>query len=180
MSASTAYIATGGDNGILRLWKVKYQNNNINSVALDKEIAMHSAQINGVAFNGGSDLVFSASSDKTCRVFSVKDGKQLRCLSFSVPPLNTKFEFRSCLYLYRDLIIRFHPGMNCLITLATLTRKESYVTFWNVAKDFDPIDSIKIHDNTSYRLTATDNKLAVGSNDGYVTIFDIKYIMKCI
>ena len=64
--------------------------------------------------------------------------------------------------------------MNCLVTLATQTRKESYVTFWSLAKDYDPIDSIKIHDNTCYRMTVAPNKLAVGSNDGYVTVFDIK------
>ena len=48
------------------------------------------------------------------------------------------------------------------------------MTFWNPAKDFDPIDSINIHDKTSYKLAIADNKLAVGSNNGYVIIFDMK------
>ncbi len=166
MSQSGAYIATGGDEGILRLWKVKYLNNNVNSILPDKELPMHSAQINAVCFSPNSELVFSASSDRTCRVFSVKDGKPLHCLSFGVPGIPNNFEFRAC---------AFHPRMNCLVTLATQTRRESYVNFWSLAKDFDPIDSVKIHDNTCYRLALTDGKMAVGSNDGYLTLFDLKY-----
>ena len=167
MSPSGAYIATGGTEGVLRIFKVKYSNNNVSSVVLEKELPMHSAQINAVGFTPKSDLVFSASSDRTCRIFNTRDWKQVRCLSFGLPSLNTKFEFRAA---------TFHPKLDCLVTLATQTRKESYLTFWSVAKDFDPLDSVKIHDNTSYRLAlGSGDKLAVGSNDGYVTIFDTKY-----
>ena len=98
MSPSGAHIATGGDDGVLRLWKVRYLNNNINSVLLEREMPVHSAQINSVAFNAASDVVYSASSDRTCRVFSIRDGRQLQCLSFGVPTISTKFEFRSCAY----------------------------------------------------------------------------------
>ena len=99
MSPSGVYVATGGDEGVLRLWKVKYVNNNVSGVTLEREIAMHSAQINAVGFTSDSNIVFSGSSDHTCRLFSVSDGKQLRCLSFSVPRLGRPLEFRACTYL---------------------------------------------------------------------------------
>lgn len=90
------YVATGGSDCILRLWRVKYVSNNINGVILEKQMGPHLGQINGVVFSAASDLVFSASSDKTCRVFSVKDGKQLHCLSFSVPNIGHPLDFRAC------------------------------------------------------------------------------------
>jgi len=69
---------------------------------------------------------------------------------------------------------RFHPKLNCLVTLGTQIRKESYLTFWNMNKNYDPWDSFKIHDQTCYHLVRGGDKLAIGSNDGHVLIFDTK------
>jgi WD40 repeat protein len=96
MSPSGVYVATGGDDGVLRVWKVKYVSNNINGLAMERELAMHSAQINSVGFTADSSVVFSGSSDHTCRLFSVRDGKQLQCLSFTLPRLNQQLSFPAC------------------------------------------------------------------------------------
>lgn len=61
------------------------------------------------------------------------------------------------------------------MTLATQAHRESYLTFWNKSKNFDPWDSVKIHDQTCYHLAMGGDKLAIGSNDGYVCIFDTRY-----
>ena len=70
---------------------------------------------------------------------------------------------------------RFDQRLNCLVTLATQIRKESYLTFWNANKNYDPWETVKIHNQTCYHLVMADNKVAVGTNDGYVVVFDTKY-----
>jgi len=169
MSPTGDFIATGGSSGILRIYRAKYQNNNLNSVSLEKEIAMHSAQINSVGFGLKGEYVFSASIDKTCRIYSTKDWKQLRCLSLGLPNLNTKLEFR---------VAAFDPKLNSIVTLAAATRKETYLTFWNASKDFDPIDTIRIHETMCQKLSiGSSGKIALGANDGNLIIFDTKYFL---
>jgi len=96
LSPNGTVIATGGSEGILRLWKVRYDRNNINGVVFDRQMNAHLEKINGIAFNLTGELVFSASSDRTCRVYNVKDGRQIHCLSLSIPNIGRKLEFRAC------------------------------------------------------------------------------------
>ena len=103
MSSRGDFIATGGLSGILKIFRVKFVANKVNSVTLEKELPVHSAQINVVGFNLKGDILFSASSDRTCRIFSTRDWHQLHCLSLGVPSIDTKFEFRGALYIQRKL-----------------------------------------------------------------------------
>jgi WD40 repeat protein len=95
MSAKGDFIAAGGVDGVLRVFRVKYSNNKVNSLVPEKELAVHSAQINAVGFNSKGDVLFSASSDRTCRIFSTQDWKLLHCLTLETAA--TKFEFRDAL-----------------------------------------------------------------------------------
>jgi len=95
MSSKGDFIAAGGIDGVLRIFRVKYSSNKVNSLMPEKELAVHSAQINAVGFSPKGDVLFSASSDKTCRIFSTQDWKLLHCLSLENSA--TRFEFRDAL-----------------------------------------------------------------------------------
>lgn len=97
MSTKGELIVAGGMDGIVRVFKVRYSNNNVNSVVLEKELAVHSAQINAVGFSAKDDILFSASSDKTCKVFSTQDWKLLHSLSLGASTLGGNLEFRDAL-----------------------------------------------------------------------------------
>ncbi|KAK4200781.1 WD40-repeat-containing domain protein [Triangularia verruculosa] len=67
------FIATGSQDGILKLW----DSNGDNRLVLSG----HSSRINDVVFSPGSSLIASASADMSLRVWDMEDGSNLHTLS---------------------------------------------------------------------------------------------------
>jgi len=75
-SNNNKLIVSGGADGFMRIFKVISNDSGIiMDFELQTELGQHSKEINDVALNPDNSLAISASIDKTCRIYSLKDNK---------------------------------------------------------------------------------------------------------
>ena len=162
-SKDNKFVIWGGEEGIIRMYSVVYENNNIiTGFELDNEFGAHSEGINDISINSDSSMVASSSVDKTWRIYSVKTGKWVKKLSFSEGIGVENLQFKGIL---------FSPDSKYLYTLATKFKGRSYLIKWD-AKDenFNPIDTTPAHTGPSWimNINSQGNNIAIGTNDGFV------------
>lgn len=75
-SQDNKLIVSGGEDGVMRVFRVNYSGSTkIDGFELAHELGIHSEAINDVCINQDNTLAISSSSDKTCRIYSLKDEK---------------------------------------------------------------------------------------------------------
>ena len=162
-SKDNRYIICGGEEGIIRMYNVTYEGkNSITGFELENEFGAHSESINDVSINSDNSMIASSSTDKTWRIYSVKDGKWIKKLAFSEGVGVENLQFKGVI---------FSPDSKYLYTLATKFKGRSYLIKWD-AKDenFNPIDTTPAHTGPSWimNINSQGNNIAIGTNDGYV------------
>ena len=161
-SSDDQYIVSGGEDGTMRIFKVIYEGKDIHSLEQQIELGSHSRDINDVSINRSNQLAVSSSSDKTWRIYTIKDGKCIKRLSFSEDIGVENLQFKGAL---------FSPDERYLYTLATKIKGKSYLIKWDAkSENFDPIDTMEAHRNPSciMNIDYSGSNIAIGTNDGHV------------
>lgn len=75
-SQDCSLIVSGGEDGVMKIFKVISSGaNKYSGIELQIELGVHSEAINDVCINKDNSLAISSSTDKTCRIYSLKDNK---------------------------------------------------------------------------------------------------------
>lgn len=75
-SLDNKMFVAGGEEGVMRVFSVNYDGaNRPTSFDLVNELGIHSAPINDVCLNPDKTMAISSSTDKTCRIYTLKDNK---------------------------------------------------------------------------------------------------------
>jgi COMPASS component SWD3 len=166
-SRDNKLIVTGGEDGIMRVYKVIFSDTNlISGFELSDELGAHSQGITDVCINQDSSIVVSASVDKTLRIYSLKDKHCIKKLAFSEGIGSENLQFKG---------VVFSPDSRFIYSLATRFKGRSYLIKWDAKSDnFDPIDTTPAHHGPSCTMNITEDgrKIAIGTNDGHVVGID--------
>mmetsp|Transcript_3755 Transcript_3755/g.3484 ORF Transcript_3755/g.3484 Transcript_3755/m.3484 type:complete len:238 (+) Transcript_3755:200-913(+) len=162
-SQDNKIIISGGEEGILRVFKVNFAApNQVSGFELTNELGQHSEGITDISINSDNSLVVSASTDKTCRIYTLKDEKCIKRLSFSEGIGMENLKFKGSL---------FSPDSRFLYALATSFKGRSYLIKWDAkSENFDPIDTTPVHTGPScaFDLSSDGSNAAIGTNNGHV------------
>lgn len=93
-------IATGGNDRTVRVWSINKTGNKY-TVNKEHEFKEHEGTVNFVDFGYENHLLCSASSDKTCLIYSLKTEECLQTLTFAEDSNSTNLAFHSC-YFSKD------------------------------------------------------------------------------
>mmetsp|Transcript_13771 Transcript_13771/g.12208 ORF Transcript_13771/g.12208 Transcript_13771/m.12208 type:complete len:127 (+) Transcript_13771:411-791(+) len=126
----------------MRVYKVTYTDpTQISGFELANELGIHNQGINDVSLNLDNSLAVSCSTDKTCRIYTLKDNKCVKRLSFSEGVGVENLQFKGSI---------FSPDMRFLYALATRFKGRSYLIKWDAkSENFDPIDTTPVHKGPS-------------------------------
>jgi WD40 repeat protein len=143
-------LASGSQNGIVRLWDVETGK----VVARWKE---HTKAVTSVCWSPNGERVVSGSYDRTARVWDVKSGEPAQGLN----PIKTGHE-----YVYA---VSYSPKTK---VIATGGYKKSGIKIWG-AKTGKLLSKIEVdRDIWSLAWTSDEKKLIAGTFDGSIRIFD--------
>ena len=174
-------LATGDENGSLKLFKIEFNNNEINTI---NEIASntnaHWRGINKIFFGKKNNINFliTASGDGTCKIFDITNPSLIKNVSF--------FSFRKthsepANYLMRDLI--YINEKNLAYTIQSLQKGKSFLTKWNTSNiNFvEPIETIEISrvPCTSFDITENKKYLGITDSQGKIFFVDAKNMEIC-
>ena len=170
-------LAAGDDSGSLMLFKINFNNNEINSI---EEVASnpiaHYRGINKIAFGFKNTINFliTASGDGTCKIFEISKPniktflKMVSFFSFR------QFIFEPANYFMRDLI--FVNDKNIVYTLQSPKEGKSFLTKWDASNiNFvKPIKTIKISNVPcpSFELTKDKNYFGITDREGRIFFVD--------
>lgn len=174
-------LATGGDNGALKLFKIIFNNNNISSI---NEIASnenaHYRNINKIVFSQRNEqkYLITASGDGTCKIFDISEpsGNQMKMTCF--------FSFRQSLsepanYFMRDII--YIKEKHIAYTIQSPRNGNSFLTKWNLTNvnSAKPIQTIEVSNVpcTSFDLSGDQNYLGITDSEGQIIFVDTKNMM---
>ncbi len=141
-SQDNKIIISGGKEGVLRVFKVIFEGpKQISGFELTNELGQHSEGITDVSISSDNSLVVSASTDKTCRIYTLKDEKCVKRLSFSEGIGVENLKFKGSI---------FSQDSRFLYALATKFKGRSYLIKWDAkSENFDPIDTTAVHTGPS-------------------------------
>jgi WD40 repeat protein len=142
--------------------------NKLSDIKIIKEQQAHSKDINDILFL--NDKLISASSDGMCRIFELSTLKFLKFLSFRVNEKEKNYSFRG---------IKYDKYNNCLITVQTPQKGNTYITKWNIS-NFNPILTVCIYGSiiTSMDFSEKVGVLGLGSGDGKIFFYDSSSLSK--
>jgi prolactin regulatory element-binding protein len=177
-SLNSDMLATGGEDGILRVWKVGGAGKDVTKLV---ECKGHEKPINEVDFSPDGTMLITSSKDKTCRLWKASDGKELCVLPTATGKLDPKAK-RPAIYIYRGC--RFIGGNNNIITVQTPTRGPAYLTKWAVnvtagdKSDFTatcvPLQTVTLAQEPvcEMKLNASGTLIGIGSNGGKLIVLN--------
>jgi prolactin regulatory element-binding protein len=178
-SLNSDLLATGGEDGVLRVWKVAGGGKDVTKAV---ECKGHEKPINEVDFSPDGTMLITSSKDKTCRLWKASDGKELCVLPTATGKLDPKAK-RPAIYIYRGC--RFIGGNSNIITVQTPTRGPAYLTKWavNVTASGDkadftatcvPLQTITLAQEPvcEMKLNAAGTLIGIGSNGGTLMVLN--------
>lgn len=172
-------LATGDDNGSLKLFKINF---NVNDIASINEIGSnedaHYKGINKIAFSFRNKNIFliTASGDGTCKIFDISNSSEktlIKMISF--------FSFRESIsefanHFMRDLI--YIEDKHFAYTIQSPRKGKSYLTKWdlNNVNCVKPIETINISNEPCNSFDLTEDKKYFGIIDveGRTIYVDVK------
>ena len=175
LALSPTYLCTGASNGNLKVFGLKFQNNDISSVDLVRENTnAHIRTINNIILIPEKKILITASGDGTCKMFEIATLKMLRKISF-----RAKIEETSN-YFMRD--IQYDRYNNILYTLQSPLRGKSYITKWDLYRNLDPISTIEVNDIVCSSMDYSDRLgiLGVVDSEGHIIYVDVSGEMSVI
>ena len=144
-------LASGGDNGIFKLWDVA-------TGASTATLSGHTGHVRSVAFSPDGGIVASVSRDQTVRLWDVATGSNTRTLWGHTGNVNT---------------VAFSPDGNMLASGAS----DHTIRLWDVATGAT-ITTLSRHTDHvhSVAFSPDGNMLASGAKDGYINLWDVSDI----
>lgn len=163
-------LATGDDNGSLRLFKINFSENKINSIdEICRNDNAHSRGINKIIFftRNKSKFLLTASQDGTCKIFDINNLSIKMISFFSFRQFQSEFSN----YFMRDLILINQS--NLVYTLQSMAKGKSFLTKWDISNiNFvKPIETIKISDIPCFSFDITENNNYLGTADSQGNIY---------
>lgn len=155
-SIDNSMIVTGGDDGVARVWSVSDDG----KLNMTKQLHSHHQGISGVTINPEMTTVISCSKDKTARIYNLEKGTCVKRLSFGPSASTPNLLFREIIWREKD-IVTLLSGM-----------KSTYVVTWDHTKDFAPLKYGQVHNKAACSMAVLGDRIAVGTNDGYVVQAD--------
>lgn len=163
------YVVTGGDDKIVRAWKLDI-NKNDDVVTGAKEIRKFTSHITpvtnlDVTFNHELIASIGSSDEKHCLIHDFQTGSLLNELTFQ-----EDLAFVGCI---------FSLHAKYLYTLVSEKGKSSYVTRWDAKRrEFPSLNTVKI-DNSycpHFAMSSEGFYLVIGSQDGYIKSLNTRYM----
>ena len=175
LAVTPTMLCTGASNGNLKVFSLKFQNNDISAVDLLKEnTSAHIRTINSIIVIPEKKILITASGDGTCKMFEIATLKMLKKISF-----RASIE-ESSNYFMRD--IQYDSYNNVLYTLQSPLRGKSFITKWDMYKGLSPISTIEVNDIVCSAMDYNKNTGVIGVVDceGHLIYIDTKGEMKKI
>eukprot|EP00922_Rhytidocystis_sp_ex-Travisia-forbesii_P013608 GHVS01020359.1.p1 GENE.GHVS01020359.1~~GHVS01020359.1.p1 ORF type:complete len:446 (+),score=24.41 GHVS01020359.1:107-1444(+) len=183
-SPSGELLITGGDEKILRVWRLELPSNGRlqgttgeNAMQLVAELKGHNGDVKDCAITADSLTAATCASDNTFRLWDIKTGQMLHSQEMDNPKnKQQKLVFRCCRFVSPP-----GGGPKCLFTLACGPRGPSYAIHWrvDVSTDRSSAKVVKlrqswIDNQASCALAVSDdyNYYAVGFVSGGCKVFD--------
>ncbi|KAJ8604824.1 hypothetical protein CTAYLR_001028 [Chrysophaeum taylorii] len=165
-----ALVATGGDDGKLRLW-------NAATLTKAQECEAHGGPITDVDFASSGVLACSASKDGTCCVWSVATGAKVACLDAAkanprVVVPTARLMCRGCKF----------DGDAKLYSVCSSTRGPAYLSTWTLAPPAKGVALLEATNDFAHKvskypvssMTAARGVIALGDVDGTVSLVSAK------
>lgn len=155
-SYSNEFFVTGDLNGQVKIWNTQS--------LLEMFTYEHKGTVNGTDMSSDEDLVASASSDKTCAIFSIKYSRVIRNLQFAEHDNSENLGFNGC---------KFSKSGDLLFT--TSSDQYSYLTQWDM-HSFIPIATYRMHAAPVkvFTISLDGFFLGLGTTDGWVKILNTR------
>ena len=174
-SLTNTHLGIGTSNGIIKVYNVKFQNNEISSIDLLKENKnAHIRNINNMIIIPNKKLLLTVSGDGSCKMFELTTIQLLKKVSFR---MNIQ---ENSNYFMRDLA--YDKYSNVIYTLQSPLRGKSFITKWNVYKNLEPIETVEVSNVVCSSMTYSEDMgvLGVTDSEGGVLYVDAGKNMKVI
>lgn len=151
----TYLIASASADLTVKLWHFDSTNGTCQS---SWTVKAHEKEINALCFAPCSKMLISAAQDKTIRIWSVSEGKQLHCLTGHKRGVWSL----SCI-----------QGQEAMLASGSADRT---VKLWRLCEDFNCVKTFEGHANSVLRVGFMNggSQLVSAGSDGLIKIWDIK------
>lgn len=168
MSSDGKYFGCGLNNGTLKIYDMKLQQNGVESFLLKIEKSVHIRVINHIVFISHKKIVLTASGDGSCKMFEIDTLKQLAKISFR-QSLN-----ESANYFMRDII--YDSYSNVVYTLQSLFRGKTFITKWDLNQNLKPMRTLEVNDKVCFAFSYSQSMGILGITDaeGYLIFVNSK------
>ena len=171
-------LATADDSGCLTLFKISFNNNQINSInEIGKNDNAHVRGINKIAFFVKNKIKFllTASQDGTCKIFGI-DESQEKPIKMNTYFCFRQFQHENSNYFMRDLI--YVNKENIVYTLQSLAKGKTFLTKWDASNvnSVKPIETIMICNDPcfSFDIDESHSYLGIADSKGNIYFVDAK------
>jgi WD40 repeat protein len=172
INCESSLLATGGDDGVLRIWALSGDENDRLKCTLTK-ICMpgHEAPITDCSFSEAGHLVVTASKDGTCRVWSLGGNGTTVCVvsAQNAVPLckfRGKLIVRACKFIGNDSLVSIQSG----------SRGSAFVSKWSLATSRDTNSTVNVT-IAAKRQISRHPVSAVSLGDGSVAYGDVEGVI---
>ncbi|KAF2069947.1 hypothetical protein CYY_008734 [Polysphondylium violaceum] len=161
-SKSGERLVTIGSDNVVKVWSYP-------SIQFIKSIpTSHSDEITDFDLNPASTHVVTTSRDKTCKIINILNGKVENTLKYKQK--NQDLAFRGC---------RFSQNGLYLYTAQSLPRTKTFssctiLSKWEFSTGKEEFSKqVATVNNTSFELSPDGKRVAIGTADSFVSVFDI-------
>ena len=166
----TLQILTGGEDKIVRLWKVVQENGpgtRISEISLSKELLQHNAEIIDADWQPSGQHFLTCGKDATVRVWSCYNQQQVAVIqprSIDTKLANETLSIRSAFFVNSDIVILCHHP-----------RGPAFLMLFSLANPSVPVSAVKVSRTItpSMGINLERNKIVVSHAGGEKDIFAI-------
>ena len=171
-------LATADDSGCLTLFKISFNNNQINSInEVGKNDNAHVRGINKIAFfvKNKNKFLLTASQDGTCKIFGIYESQE-KPIKMNTYFCFRQFQYENSNYFMRDLI--YVNKENIVYTLQSLAKGKTFLTKWDASNvnSVKPIETIMICNDPcfSFDIDESLSYLGIADSKGNIYFVDAK------